>query len=104
MSQHLIDIKKDNILYSIQSGWDKPLGQFYLVVIDDTNGDEVLLYSNIDDQKAFGTGVEFSYFENVLNSFSITLPKKMVEAINQDRGDNAVNRVVEYDSINLDEE
>lgn len=106
MSQHNFYTDELGINVRVIMGWDKPLSQFYMVLFDETNKDDEddegqLLYSNVDDESAFLTGVDLEYFVAILKDrYGITPPTRMISEIRSDKITNVVNRVEIYGGYN----
>ncbi|MBK3919990.1 MULTISPECIES: hypothetical protein [Stutzerimonas] len=100
MSQHHVrlECKKAGGPVCVQLGWDKPMAEFYLVVFtdpgDDKSKDEELVYSNLNDPRAAGQGLD--YFKMIAKDLGCELPDSMWAAAYQDREFNVVNKVVFY--------
>jgi hypothetical protein len=85
---------------TVLAGWDRPLQQFFLVIEDlnpfvDASDEEVCIYSNLFDENA--ARQEFSYFENKLVEFGISIPQAMKFQILSDRALNMGNRYCVYE-------
>lgn len=100
MSQHYFqtfDLQGVSVL--VLAGWDRPLGQFFLVVEDADNkeDDAAPIYSNLEDPNVGAKKmVGLDYFRQKLKELHINVPGEMLEAVEQDRINNAGNRVIDW--------
>lgn len=100
MSQHYFSTSFEGKPVTVLAGWDRPMQQFFLVIEDlnplvDASDEEVYIYSNLFDEKA--ARQEFSYFENKLVEFGISIPQAMKLQILSDRDLNVGNRRCVYE-------
>ena len=100
MSQHIAQLECEKVggHVRVQLGWDKPLAEFYLVVIAESDAqcdnEEGIVYSNLDDLHS--RGQELDYFKAIASNLGFEVPDAMWRAAYQDREVNAVNKTVFY--------
>lgn len=93
MSQHFFKAQLENREVSCLTGWDRPLGGFFLVVEnlnpsdDDENGG--LIYSHLGQKESYPR--EYDQFADYLKSVGIRMPNGLMEALLEDRDSNAGN-------------
>lgn len=104
MSQHIVCIHCEKIrgMVRIQLGWDKPMAEFYLVIIaeppaEQQYNDEQIIYSNLDDPRSHAQ--ELAYFKGVARELGCEVPESMWRAAYQDREFNVVNKTVFYSPV-----
>jgi hypothetical protein len=100
MSQHCFNTRYQDKDVTVLAGWDSPMQQFFLVIEDlnpliDASDEEVYIYSNLFDENA--ARQEFSYFENKLVEFGISIPQAMKLQILSDRDLNMGNSHCVYE-------
>jgi len=108
MSQHYFTHKvteKDHV--SILAGWDRPLGQYFLVIEDKSPRSPYedgivyaspfggIIYSNLEDENTPTT--DWNYFLGILEKFNIDLPNGFSDAIVNDMKANAGNATRNWD-------
>ena len=101
MSQHHIRLncRQANGLVRVQLGWDKPMAQFYMVVLaaEETlcADPEGIIYSNLYDE-ATDQAQDLGYFKAVACQLGCEIPESLWRAVYQDAEFNAVNKIVYY--------
>ncbi|MGO3768197.1 hypothetical protein ACT3T8_16050 [Halomonas sp. AOP1-B1-8] len=90
MSQHYyVTQTDDGSMVQVLAGWDRPLGNFFLVVesLSELEDSEAhFIYTNLDDPEGGLSQREtFAYYNGVLENLGIQLPAAMVEALEEDR-------------------
>jgi len=85
MSQHYFTSTHQDHLITVILGWDRPLSHFFLVVEcndsqadsqdDETEEDEGILYSNLNDPDAWGKPL--AYYRGKLTELGIAVPESM---------------------------
>lgn len=96
MSQHYFNTSTpDGRPVTVLLGWDRPLGQYFLVVELEQDGEEVndeYLYSNLDDPQAWRQPLE--YYREKLEQLGIQVPASMLQEAYWDQEFNVGNRQV----------
>ncbi len=95
MSQHRFNTEIAGRPVSVLTGYDRPLGHFFLVIerLDKAPEEEdAPLCSNLDAATPFPT--TYDPYVSALKSFGITLPAEMIAEILQDKVDRVGNKVV----------
>lgn len=106
MSQHYFNTSTpDGQPVTVLLGWDRPLGQYFLVVeleqdVEDANDE--YLYSNLDDPQAWRQPLE--YFERKLEQLGIHVPASMFQEAYCDQEFNVGNRQVWHRADGIFEE
>lgn len=110
MSQHIICVpcEKSGGLVRIQLGWDKPMSEFYLVVLverpegqeldeedDEDKSEDEIVYSSLDDRLAAGQQ-DLGYFKAVAVKLGCDVPEALWRAAYQDREFNVINKIRHY--------
>lgn len=102
MSQHFVSVpcEKSNGLVRIQLGWDKPMSEFYLVVMVEMPlgqqfDEDQIVYSSLDDSLGSGHH-DLDYFKTVVVQLGCAVPEVMWRAAYQDREFNVVNKIRHY--------
>jgi hypothetical protein len=85
---------------TILMGWDKPL-QYHFMVIEYLDGDEELLYSNLDDDAA-GLVSRLAYFAKKPRTFGIELPPAMLAKLQADEALNMGNATSTFDAAGIE--
>jgi hypothetical protein len=80
--------------------WDKPL-QYQFMVIEHLDGDEELLYSNLDDDAAGLVG-RLAYFAKKTRGFGIELPPAMLAKLQADEALNMGNATSSFDAAGIE--
>lgn len=108
MSQHYFNTTHEGQPVQVLLGWDRPLGNFFLVIeklsegqtaeeeSDDEDEDDGYLYSNLNDENSFGHDLD--YYKAKLKELGITVPETMFEQILTDQACNVGNRHVLYEA------
>lgn len=107
MSNHLFKTLHNGHAITVNLGWDRPMGHFFLVIPkpvelldtdpdadDDGEFDGDFLYSNLYERNPFG--LDLDYFRGVLHRLGITLPESMYVEVLADRRNNVGNRLVTH--------
>ena len=92
MSQHLLQTQYQGEPVTVILGWDRPLGDYFLVI--EREGADDPIYTNLDQHDAFGMSVED--LQAVLVDHQIVVPAVMFEQIQLDRAHRVGNRFVTY--------
>lgn len=95
MSQHNFVTTHDTRPVNVILGWDRPLGQYFLVIerLDATDDDsDDILYSNLNERDPFSK--DLSFFKKKLEELTIQAPDRMFVEVEHDRRVNAGNRYV----------
>lgn len=100
MSQHYLKARtNEGIEVLVTTGWDRPLGYFFLVV-EPLDGDHEPLYSNLYDPiGGFNQRDNFDYYQNKLKDMGIELPVEMVTDLNADKASDIGNKVVDWTKV-----
>ncbi len=85
MSQHYFTTTHHGRPITVILGWDRPLSHFFLVVEyndseadsqdDETEQDEGILYSNLNDPNAWGKPL--AYYRDKLTELGLAVPESM---------------------------
>lgn len=101
MSQHFVCVHcvKISGRVRVQIGWDRPMSEFYLVVLEEpAEGqafeEDKVVYSNLFDPTSHDKDLD--YFKSILSLLGCKVPDVMWRAAYQDREFNVVNRSVFY--------
>ncbi|AZD86822.1 hypothetical protein M5C90_24240 [Pseudomonas chlororaphis subsp. piscium] len=102
MSQHLFKTVHKGFTVTVQLGWDRPMGYFFMVIHKPENlidsammvDDDDYLYSNLHEIHPFGKDLD--YYRQVLRHFDITVPESMFIETQRDCESNAGNRVATH--------
>lgn len=101
MSQHFVCLHcvKTNGNVRVQLGWDKPLSEFYLVVLQEPPAgqhfeEDQVVYSNLDDPRS--ADKDLAYYKSIATLLGCKVPGVMWRAAYQDREFNVVNKSVFY--------
>ncbi len=97
MSQHRITLKKDEVVYRVLIGWDRPLKKFFLTIWENADEDATPIYCELDDNEA--QDVDLDYFIRILLRFGLVLPARMIFEVKRDQALNAENKRVNWDEI-----
>jgi len=81
MSQHYFDATVSGNKVTVQIGFDRPLNGYYLVILDESQEDEVL-YSNLFESVPHPETLDI--FLQRLNEYSIELPSQMIQEVLED--------------------
>ncbi len=102
MSNHYFSTVHKGYPITVNIGWDRPMGYFFMVILKplellDTaqaveDGD--YLYSNLHESNPFGKHLD--YYRVVLGHFGIAVPESMFTETLQDSFNNVGNRVVTH--------
>lgn len=111
MSQHCFSTTHAGQRVSVQLGWDRPIGHYFMVIewedsgsavtpvscptdsdMDDGTNDDTLLYSNLDEPEPFG--LSLACFRAKLTELGIEVPESMFEQVEIDRRSRTGNRQV----------
>lgn len=101
MSQHYFDTQYQGRPATVLMGWDRPLSGFFLVVEENTETDEPLIYSNLLDddlRQLHGTSLPgyLEYFRKILDGLGIQLPEDIFTNVLNDSKMNAGNKISNY--------
>ena len=95
MSQHLFETRnaqKTPVLVTM--GYDRPLDYVFCTV---TDGDDNILYSNLDDEKAGIVQQDVNYYRPVLAELGIRVPDSVYREVSSDQHQRVGNRVVRHE-------
>jgi hypothetical protein len=94
VSQHYFSTSTpDGQPVTVLLGWDRPLGQYFLVVELEQDGEEAndeYLYSNLDDPQAWRQPLE--YYQGKLVQLGMQVPATMFQEVCCDQEFNVGNR------------
>jgi hypothetical protein len=99
MSQHYFTTSLDGRPAFVMTGWDRPLGGYYLVIEMAADADEPF-YSSLNDEALLpfgGLAPTLEHFKSKLSEFGLRLPDRMIREIEADGAANVGNRHVWYD-------
>jgi hypothetical protein len=80
MSRHIVELSNTESHYRVTAGWDRPCQGFFLMV---TTDDDEMVYTNMTE--AVCHPKDFTFFENILATLKLTLPKDMRTALEDDK-------------------
>lgn len=97
MSQRLIKLQFPALgrPVEIMVGFDRPLGHFFMVILDGAADDE-LVYSNLEDPEA-GFPRTLSRYQVVLKEMGLEMPEQVWADVLEDQRNNAGNLQAWYD-------
>lgn len=93
MSQHLFHTQHNDKPVIVQMGYDRPLQTYHMVVYEPGREDDPL-YSNLDQDDAFGLTLDD--FRAALTDLGITVPESMFEQTELDAAQRRGNRYVTH--------
>jgi hypothetical protein len=98
MSRHLLHLIHQDRKLIVVAGYDRPLQELFLHVIDDNNAsphqEETFVYDSLDDAGQDWTDI--NTMVDRLAALGIEPPASLIEGIYLDQCFNAGNRVVEH--------
>lgn len=92
MSQHVYDAIVGDRKIEVFMGWDRPLQGFFMVLEED--GADDYLFSNLYEPVTHPKTLD--RFIEVLAGLGIALPDEMIAEMEQDKLDNAGNKLVQH--------
>jgi len=89
MSQVIFQSEIRGQAVEVMSGWDAPMGWFFLGIFD---GDGKVLYSNLNDRDPAQLGRDTVAFRRVLTERGITPPEGFWALVEQREGNHVAHR------------